>query len=152
MDAIKIMTEIESLETLCPLTGLAKQQMAIVRNIVESDAIGDPLPDYRLRILADRWTPHSVYLSGPMSGLPENNAPAFHWMEAEIAPRVREVLNPARAPQGLSWAEHMALDLRMLATRATAILMLPGWRSSRGACLEYRAARAMGMRACEVQV
>jgi hypothetical protein len=89
-----------------------------------------------------------VYISGPMTGMPEDNFPAFE----EAAKRWRswgwDVSNPAENFGGrrdLARASYMRADMMMLAT-CDAIAMLPGWEKSRGAKAEYYMAHEIGLR------
>lgn len=95
-----------------------------------------------------------VYLSGPMSGILDNNAPAF----AEAKRRCLDagaamVFNPATAwghtDRPASW--YMRHDLHRL-TKSDgerplfdAVVLLDGWQNSEGATLEYQVARACGI-------
>ena len=95
-----------------------------------------------------------VYLSGPMSGIPDYNAPAFAEAQEElIALGAEFVFNPARAwghnDREASW--YMRHDLHRLtesdggAPLFDVIVMLDGWHASEGATLEYQVARACGI-------
>lgn len=92
-----------------------------------------------------------VYISGPMTGIPEFNYPAFHAAEAAWAAAGWEVLNPARNPDGLSWAEYMRLDIAMV-LRADMLVTLPGWEASRGAQLEWTIATALDIPVADAEV
>ena len=91
-----------------------------------------------------------IYLSGPMTGLPDFNRPAFN---AEAA-RLRElgyiVESPAENPEQSSWAAYMRVAIRQMLT-CDQVALLPGWKRSRGALIEHWIAIALGMRArpCE---
>jgi len=89
----------------------------------------------------------AIYISGPMTGLPEFNYPAFHQAAAELRAQGLEVVNPAEngIPADAPWQEHMREDIRMLMDCDT-IHMLPGWRESNGAKLEHHIAVALGFR------
>lgn len=80
-----------------------------------------------------------VYLSGPMTGLPEYNRPAFFQASARLRKEFPEafVHNPARInlPLNATWADYMRLNLHRL-TYATEIRLLPGWEASSGARIE----------------
>lgn len=93
----------------------------------------------------------TVYVAGPMTGLPEFNYPAFR----EAADRLREigykVLNPVDAeehnptpglPQAWDWYMRHALGMVLA---ADGLALLPGWQQSRGANLEVTVAKALGM-------
>jgi nucleoside 2-deoxyribosyltransferase len=90
-----------------------------------------------------------IFLSGPMTGLPNWNFPLFN----ETARRLREagfeVLNPAENnggdpnhPGGRCWYMRRALELLL---QADAVLLLPNWEHSVGALLELDVALACGM-------
>lgn len=85
-----------------------------------------------------------VYISGPMTGLPEFNYPAFDQAEKALSFGGFDVLNPARhgTVDGFTWADYMRLALVDL-SKADAICMLPGWESSRGAQLELHIAKQL---------
>ncbi|GLG01699.1 hypothetical protein Alches_17390 [Alicyclobacillus hesperidum subsp. aegles] len=86
-----------------------------------------------------------VYISGPMSGLPEYNFPAFFRAADAIRQQGDEPINPAEgAPEGWTWEQYMRRALRMLLD-ADAVVMLPGWQQSQGARLEYVIAQQLGM-------
>lgn len=89
----------------------------------------------------------TLYLAGPMSGLPEFNFPAFHQAAAELRSRGYTVINPAELDDGDTskpWDYYMRRDLKMLVD-ADAVAVLPGWRKSKGASLEVHVAQALGM-------
>ena len=87
-----------------------------------------------------------IYISGPMSGLPEYNRPAFYRAAAELRFQGHEVVNPAEMtmPDCTPWPLLMRACLRDLVD-CDAIHMLPGWYRSRGAQLEHAIAIALGM-------
>lgn len=87
-----------------------------------------------------------VYLSGPMSGKPEMNFPAFHAAAKLLRERGHQVVNPAEIemPANAKWEDCMRADIAQLVT-CQAIYLLPGWRESRGATLEARIAKGLGM-------
>ncbi|RMQ98466.1 hypothetical protein ALP94_04655 [Pseudomonas savastanoi pv. glycinea] len=87
-----------------------------------------------------------IYISGPMTGLPEYNFPAF----AAEAERLRglgfDVVNPAEInPEGGTWEECMRRDVAMLVT-CDHVATLPGWDKSQGAQLEVYIADRLGIR------
>ncbi|HRR33984.1 MAG TPA: DUF4406 domain-containing protein [Kiritimatiellia bacterium] len=108
-----------------------------------------------------------VYLSGPITGMPDGNRVAF--AEAEkIMMRVVDgvgsvltpfdvvmpqdaaggVINPADAVVDVAeptWADYMRECLCMLA-KCDTIAMLDGWEKSRGARLELHVALKLGLR------
>ena len=81
----------------------------------------------------------SVYISGPMSGLPNYNYGAFFAAENLLKSQGKEVLNPAKhfgGDQGRPRSEYIRADVAVLLRKATAIYMLPGWQNSADARLE----------------
>lgn len=87
-----------------------------------------------------------IYLSGPMTGLPNLNFPAFHAAAAKLRARGLEVVNPAEInpDTGMSWEECMRADIKALCD-CQALAMLPGWERSNGAHLEVHIAHRLGL-------
>jgi hypothetical protein len=75
-----------------------------------------------------------IYISGPMTGLPGLNKPAFLAAEKALKAKGYEVLNPVRnaLPDTAPWEDHMRADIIML-MRADGVALLDGWEESRGA-------------------
>lgn len=88
--------------------------------------------------------PQRIYLSGPMTGLPDFNYPAFHRMAKKFRAAGFEVENPAETPEFPTWEGYMRYALTKMLT-CDAILMLDGWEHSRGAKIERDLALALGM-------
>jgi len=88
-----------------------------------------------------------IYLSGPMTGHPDLNFPAFHAAAAELRAKGHTVINPAEKQDevkpGMTWEDYMRQDIRLMMD-CDAIHMLPGWRGSRGARLELHIAKELG--------
>lgn len=88
-----------------------------------------------------------LYISGPMSGMPELNYPAFNAAAEQLRERQYEVINPAEIPSTkpeMTWGDWMRADLVALLNCDT-IYMLKGWEDSDGAKLEKHIADALGM-------
>jgi hypothetical protein len=87
-----------------------------------------------------------VYISGPMTGLPDLNFPAFNAAAATLRAQGLDVVNPAEInPDGsASWEACMRADIKALCD-CDAIALLPGWERSRGAHLELHLAHRLGM-------
>ncbi|WP_074133252.1 dATP/dGTP diphosphohydrolase domain-containing protein [Mycolicibacterium houstonense] len=89
-----------------------------------------------------------VYISGPMTGMPDHNFPAFHQAAQHYRDLGYTVINPAELPgEGGEhpWEWFLRRDLiAMLEGGADTIVLLPGWEQSRGAKLEYHVASALG--------
>lgn len=88
-----------------------------------------------------------IYVSGPMTGKPALNFPAFNAAAAELRALGVEVVNPAELnpDPNKSWRECMAVDIKALVD-CDAIVMLPGWECSKGANLEWEIAVRLRMR------
>lgn len=87
----------------------------------------------------------SVYLSGPMTGIPENNFPAFHYWAAKLRADGYQVVSPAEIQEAGTWELCLRADLREMCT-CDAIALMPGWEGSKGANLELHVAHRLGMR------
>lgn len=93
---------------------------------------------------------HTLYIAGPMTGLPDFNYPAFRAAQVELEASGFAVLNPVDSEQhnttGMPqrWDWYMRHALRMV-LEADGIALLDDWTSSRGAQLEYRVATDLGI-------
>ena len=85
-----------------------------------------------------------IYLSGPMTGLPEYNYPAFNALAATLRGRGFVVNNPAESGQRDSWGEYMRAAIRTLC-HSDVVVALPGWENSRGAKIEIGLATDLGL-------
>lgn len=95
-----------------------------------------------------------IYISGPMTGMPNLNFPAFHAEAARMKGLGYEVVNPAElnTDPEMEWNECMRHDLAALLT-CDALALIDGWQKSAGAHLEMHVAHRVGMEiviACEV--
>ena len=100
----------------------------------------------------------TVYLAGPMRGLPNANYPAFDSARDRLTSLGWEVISPAdldrqagvqpdaegHIPNSLL-REAMARDVPKLCM-ADAIYLMPGWRNSEGAFAEYNLASTLRIR------
>lgn len=93
----------------------------------------------------------TLYVAGPMTGLPDLNYPAFLAAEKDLIAAGYLVRNPAHIdtlhnhtgePQAWDW--YMRHAIRMLLS-ADGVALLPGWRESRGARIEQRLAADLEM-------
>lgn len=88
-----------------------------------------------------------LYLSGPMTGYPKLNKPAFFKMSARLRRAGYVVVNPAELDNleaCNSWAACLRRDLLALLMWTEAIATLPGWEGSRGANLEVHVGKLLG--------
>lgn len=102
-----------------------------------------------------------------MSGIPAFNIPAFDSAAAKLRSRGHDVFSPAEIdgpvsrevllksengdhadlPKDESWSYYLARDFRILADDGIeAIVTLPGWSSSRGACCEVALGNQLGIK------
>lgn len=93
----------------------------------------------------------TIYVAGPMTGLPDYNYPAFNAAAEQLRAAGYAVLNPVDSekhnptpgtPQGWDW--YMRHALRMV-LNVDGLAVLPGWESSKGALLEVDVARALAL-------
>jgi hypothetical protein len=88
-----------------------------------------------------------IYLSGPMTGLPDYNRPAFNAVAEELRAQGMSVFNPADiGPQEniMPRAWYMRRDIEGL-LKSDTVYVLPGWGKSEGAKLEIEIAKQLEM-------
>lgn len=104
--------------------------------------LDEPRP-YRRQLPAD-----AIYISGPMTGMPDLNFPAFNAEAARLRNLGLRVVNPAEVqlPAGSPWAAFMRADLIDMLRHCDTVVTLPGWDRSRGARIEVYVARQLGLR------
>lgn len=101
-----------------------------------------------------------LYVSGPITGLPDLNRPMFETVTQALLAHGHDVLNPhvvctlldehdCRQPctpseDLLPWADYLRADLIAMLGQADGLAMLPGWEQSRGATLEHHVAASLG--------
>ena len=102
----------------------------------------------------------TVYIAGPMTGIPMWNFPAFFDAEHQLLELGYSVLNPAHndgknveeamasagSPEkpNYPWSYYMKRDLPHVMS-ADMVCLLPGWQNSKGARLEVHVAQALGL-------
>lgn len=101
-----------------------------------------------------------VYIAGPMTGVKDWNFPAFFEAEKTLVSMGYEVVNPAHnngdtlelaledagspeAPKR-DWLYYIRRDLPQL-LHCDVICLLPNWKDSKGAKLEYEVAKGIGL-------
>lgn len=107
-----------------------------------------------------------IYLCGPMSGIPESNAPAFREAALQLRLAGHNVISPLEVDeqeglnltfidgknenlvaQGTTYGTVLARDIKLLFDNGIeAIVSLEGWMNSRGARLEMFTGLLCGMR------
>jgi hypothetical protein len=90
-----------------------------------------------------------IYVSGPMTGIPEHNAPAFQKAANELQAAGLIPILPVPFVAGRSYEEYLRDDLKLLLD-CDGIYMLPGWQESKGAKIEHMVALACGIDEVEI--
>lgn len=111
----------------------------------------------------------TLYIAGPMRGVPEFNFPAFFAAEDKLRAAGYDTINPARRdlekgfdPSGMDGLENLAIhgfdllaalawDCQQICMKADGLALLPGWKASRGARAERALAIALGLRLHSVE-
>lgn len=90
----------------------------------------------------------TIYVAGPMTGLPDFNYPAFNAAAAQLRAMGHTVLNPAENPVPAcgTWQGYMRMALAQL-VQCECIVLLPGWSESKGALIERWLAQVLQMEA-----
>jgi hypothetical protein len=86
----------------------------------------------------------TIYLVGPMDGLPDYNRAAFNAAAARLREEGYRVYDPAENDPSLTREQHLRLDIEHI-LKSDAIALLPGWQNSSGARLEFEIAQAIGL-------
>lgn len=88
-----------------------------------------------------------IYLSGPMTGYPDFNYPAFRKASEIFRSQGLEVFDPSEifdGDQTLSKETYMREDIAAV-LKSTLVVTLDGWEESSGARLEVEVAKAIGI-------
>lgn len=87
-----------------------------------------------------------IYLSGPMTGMPDFNRQAFNVAAEALRRTGHTVINPAElnTADGSTWQACMRVCLKALPD-ADVLALLPGWETSNGAHLELHIAHRIGI-------
>lgn len=90
-----------------------------------------------------------VHISGPMSGMPEHNFPAFNAEAVRLRSIGFDVVNPVdiNPDPATPWHDCLRKDLAALLT-CDLLALLPGWQRPQGAHLEMHVAHRVGMDIC----
>lgn len=110
--------------------------------------------------MSEHDSEHKFYIAGPMSGIDEHNKPAFLAAEEyllNIGVPGKNIFNPINHEASLmiqkslvrdtqeAYRMCMKIDCDYICTTATALYMLTGWESSKGAKAEHALAVALGL-------
>lgn len=88
-----------------------------------------------------------LYVSGPMSGYPDHNFPAFRKASQRLRIEGRYIVEDPSAKgvmEGWSWEDYLRHDLLQM-LRCDGVATLPGFAMSKGAMLEISVARQLAM-------
>jgi hypothetical protein len=82
-----------------------------------------------------------------MSGLPGNNVQTFALAAHILRAKGLHVVNPAevKSARGSGWSDFMREDIKLLCD-CDVVALLSGWEQSRGAKIEQRLARELGLK------
>lgn len=91
-----------------------------------------------------------IYLSGPMSGIPEYNFPAFKQATKRLRDMGHRVYSPHEFPN--NWTDKhdvrkaFASYCSFICLEAEAIVLLPFWENSAGCAIELGLAKKCGLK------
>jgi hypothetical protein len=85
-----------------------------------------------------------LFISGPMTGLPDDNFPAFNFASYQLRAVGVRVENPAENPAQPDWQSYLRQAIRQL-SYCDGVWLLQGWEDSRGAQLEHEIAIRLGL-------
>jgi len=106
-------------------------------------------PEEDKRILERMNKQTTIYLSGPMSGLPDYNSAEFAKYAEIYRQQGFRVLSPPELDAG-DWSKDYAFYIKrdievLVKEHVSRIYLLPGWQDSRGARLEHHIAELLGI-------
>jgi hypothetical protein len=90
-----------------------------------------------------------IYISGPISAMPNGNREEFAAAAAHLRKQGFEVINPHELTEGMDfhperdYEEIMRLDVAEMVLKAREVVTLNGWENSPGATREVAIARLM---------
>ena len=98
----------------------------------------------------------TIYISGPMTNITDGNMHAFDEAEKQLKQLGYEVINPHKTSEELNirfsemgkvptYEDYLREDIIQMLENCDAVLVLPGWRLSKGSKLEIANALACGI-------
>lgn len=96
-----------------------------------------------------------IYLSGPMTGYPESNYPAFNAWAKQLRDEGHRVYSPSEFPHKGDEAsfpirQAFAAYCTFICLEADTIALLPGWEASKGVSAELALAKNCGLDVVEL--
>jgi hypothetical protein len=92
-----------------------------------------------------------IYISGPMTGYPELNYPAFQNAAQQLRELGYAVISPHEVePLEQTWVGYMRADIKALMD-CQKVVTLSGWENSRGARIEVNLAKELGMKVVDYE-
>lgn len=117
-------------------------------------------PSVDIKLTKAQLAKPRLYISGPITGLPDHNKAAFEQAWEQLVGAGYTAVNPhvicavlaehecaypcTPSELELPWADYLRSDLIEMLRSCEALAMLPGWETSRGARLEVHVARDLG--------
>ncbi len=97
-----------------------------------------------------------IYISGPMKNMTDGNLEEFDKAEKQLVKLGYSVLNPHKICEELNvrffemgkvpeYEDYLKEDIIQMLSKCDKVLVLPGWRGSKGAKLEIATAIACGL-------
>ena len=97
-----------------------------------------------------------IYISGPMKNMPNGNLEAFDKAEKQLRKLGYDVLNPHAISEIVNlrffemgkipeYEDYLKEDIIQMLSKCDKVLVLPGWRQSKGTKLEIANALACGL-------
>ena len=98
----------------------------------------------------------TIYISGPIKNMTDGNMPAFDKAEKQLKEMGYETLNPHKIGEELNirffemgkvptYEDYLKEDIIQMLAKCEKVLVLPGWRNSKGSKLEIAIALACGI-------
>jgi hypothetical protein len=98
----------------------------------------------------------TIYISGPMKNITDGNMQAFDKAEKQLVGLGYDVLNPHKIGEELNirffemgkvpeYEDYLKEDIIQMLAKCDNVLVLPGWRQSKGSKLEIANALACGL-------
>lgn len=98
----------------------------------------------------------TIYISGPMKNMTDGNMPAFDEAEKQLKQLGFDVLNPHAISEIVNmrffemgkipeYEDYLREDIIQMLAKCEKVLVLPGWRNSKGSKLEIANALACGL-------